>query len=132
MLGQLASESTFFSQQVKDTVGTFKEGGVSGVNKKLYAPKQREFKGKDEEKANSNSNSEGKSEKKPETKPEAKRVERTQEEKEKLCVICEERPSQCALLECGHLNFCLECAKDLKDCPICRQPVVRFVRIFQN
>ncbi len=53
---------------------------------------------------------------------------------EKDCVICEERKADVALLECGHMSFCAKCAETLvgKECPLCRQVVVRFLKIYQN
>jgi len=53
---------------------------------------------------------------------------------QKDCIICEERPVDVALLECGHMSFCSKCADNLvgKECPMCRKIVVRYLKIYQN
>ncbi|KAH3760854.1 Serine/arginine repetitive matrix protein 2 [Pelomyxa schiedti] len=55
-------------------------------------------------------------------------------EQEGGCVVCMERAADTALLECGHLSFCEPCAKSLvgKLCPVCRQPVLRTLKIFKS
>ena len=64
-------------------------------------------------------------------KPVAEKPKKKSED-DRCCVICEERPMEVALLECGHASFCQQCAVPLKECPICRQSVVRFIRIYSN
>jgi len=59
-------------------------------------------------------------------------IEEKKDVSSQFCVICEEKPVQVALLECGHLNFCVECSTGLKECPICRAPVARTLRVYQN
>jgi len=47
------------------------------------------------------------------------------------CCICMENPIQAAILKCGHLKFCIKCAKELtyndnpnlRCCPLCRTPI---------
>ena len=51
---------------------------------------------------------------------------------ENLCKICMERAIDCVLLECGHMISCVTCGKRLSECPVCRQYVVRAVRIFKS
>lgn len=51
---------------------------------------------------------------------------------ENLCKICMESVVDCVLLECGHMISCVNCGKRLAECPICRQYVVRAVRIFRS
>lgn len=51
---------------------------------------------------------------------------------ENLCKICMEQAIDCVLLECGHMISCVACGKRLSECPICRQYVVRAVRIFKS
>ena len=48
------------------------------------------------------------------------------------CAICMAAKSTTALVECGHL-LCGECAGPLvgRQCPICRQPVLRLLKIFK-
>lgn len=51
---------------------------------------------------------------------------------EECCKICMAAPLECVLLECGHIAACTSCAKQLAECPICRQYVVRAVRFFRS
>lgn len=37
-----------------------------------------------------------------------------------ICVVCMERKSDMAFVDCGHLCACGECVKTLQKCPICR------------
>ena len=49
------------------------------------------------------------------------------------CVICFGLgPPRCVLTPCGHLCVCLQCSRDLGECPICRTPVERVQEIFQS
>lgn len=48
-----------------------------------------------------------------------------------LCKICMDAPVECVMLECGHMATCVTCGKQLSECPICRQFVVRVVRTFK-
>ena len=48
-----------------------------------------------------------------------------------LCKICMEHLIDCVLLECGHMVTCTQCGKQMAECPICRQYVVRVVRVFK-
>lgn len=49
-----------------------------------------------------------------------------------LCKICMDAPIECVFLECGHMATCTACGKVLNECPICRQFIVRVVRIFKS
>ncbi|XP_045785573.1 E3 ubiquitin-protein ligase rififylin [Maniola jurtina] len=51
---------------------------------------------------------------------------------EDSCKICMAAPLECVLLECGHIAACTACSKQLAECPICRQYVVRAVRFFRS
>lgn len=51
---------------------------------------------------------------------------------EECCKICMAAPLECVLLECGHIAACTGCSKQLAECPICRQYVVRAVRFFRS
>ena len=50
------------------------------------------------------------------------------------CCVCMENPVQTVLLECGHMNLCIKCAKglsynsesNLRRCPICRTDIKSF------
>jgi len=48
-----------------------------------------------------------------------------------LCKICMDNPVDCVMLECGHMCTCTTCGKQMAECPICRQYVVRVVRTFK-
>jgi Zinc finger, C3HC4 type (RING finger) len=50
---------------------------------------------------------------------------------ENLCKVCMAAPIDCVLLDCGHLVTCTTCGKQMSECPICRQFVVRCVKIFR-
>lgn len=50
---------------------------------------------------------------------------------ENLCKICWNEPLECVILECGHMACCLNCGKQMSECPICKQYVVRIVRFFK-
>jgi len=49
-----------------------------------------------------------------------------------LCKICMDAAIDCVMLECGHMCTCTNCGKQMAECPICRQYVVRVVRIFKS
>mmetsp|Transcript_46164 Transcript_46164/g.147463 ORF Transcript_46164/g.147463 Transcript_46164/m.147463 type:complete len:629 (-) Transcript_46164:86-1972(-) len=50
------------------------------------------------------------------------------------CCVCLDRPKSHAMLPCGHLCACMECAAQLsaqgQSCPVCRQRVERTVQIY--
>jgi len=48
-----------------------------------------------------------------------------------LCKICMDSPIDCVMLECGHMCTCTQCGKQMAECPICRQYVVRVVKTFK-
>jgi len=48
-----------------------------------------------------------------------------------LCKICMDAPVDCVMLECGHMCTCTNCGKQMAECPICRQYVIRVVRTFK-
>lgn len=48
-----------------------------------------------------------------------------------LCRICMDAPIDCVMLECGHMCTCTNCGKQMAECPICRQYVVRVVKTFK-
>jgi len=50
---------------------------------------------------------------------------------ESLCKICMDSPIDCVMLECGHMCTCTNCGKQMAECPICRQYVVRVVKTFK-
>lgn len=59
------------------------------------------------------------------------RAELEKLELDALCKICMDAPVECVMLECGHMATCTDCGRQLSECPICRQFVVRIVRTFK-
>ncbi len=49
-----------------------------------------------------------------------------------LCKVCMDLPVDCVMLECGHMCTCIKCGKQMNECPICRQYVVRVVKTFRS
>ncbi|EDO44591.1 predicted protein, partial [Nematostella vectensis] len=47
------------------------------------------------------------------------------------CKVCMDNLIDCVLLECGHMVACINCSKQLAECPICRQNISRIVRVFK-
>jgi len=45
------------------------------------------------------------------------------------CVVCLENPQEMAIDPCGHMSMCEECMKSVNDCPICRGPMQRAMKI---
>ena len=48
-----------------------------------------------------------------------------------MCKICMDQVIDCVLLNCGHMCSCCKCGKLLSECPICRQYVVKVMRVFK-
>jgi hypothetical protein len=46
------------------------------------------------------------------------------------CVVCLERRAQVAVIPCGHVCLCAECAQQQVLCPICRAHVCGTLRVF--
>jgi len=46
-----------------------------------------------------------------------------------FCVVCLENPQEMAIDPCGHMSMCEECMKSVKDCPICRGPIHKAMKI---
>ncbi|KAL6063564.1 E3 ubiquitin-protein ligase rififylin isoform X15 [Balamuthia mandrillaris] len=55
------------------------------------------------------------------------------EQESDLCTVCMDNTIDTVFLECGHLACCKSCAKQLqnKECPICREPILRVVAIYR-
>ncbi len=51
-------------------------------------------------------------------------------EDSKLCVVCMDEVLEVVLMPCGHVCACEQCSKQLTQCPMCRQPVDRAIRVF--
>jgi hypothetical protein len=48
------------------------------------------------------------------------------------CIVCMERPSDVAVVPCGHFCLCEECAAKCNNCPICRGPKGSLLKIFMG
>jgi hypothetical protein len=46
------------------------------------------------------------------------------------CGICMNRKFDAVVLPCAHLGYCLECLGTLKECPMCRTPIVNRIKVF--
>ncbi len=46
------------------------------------------------------------------------------------CVLCLDEEKRLALLPCGHFATCVPCGHSLQSCPICRQNIEAFFRIY--
>jgi len=54
----------------------------------------------------------------------------TSDNKLEECIICLTEERQLACMPCGHLCTCVPCGYALRTCPICRQQIQSFVRIY--
>lgn len=52
------------------------------------------------------------------------------EEAEKLCRICWDSAADAAFYDCGHVVACLECARAVQSCPVCRKRVVTAMKLY--
>jgi len=46
------------------------------------------------------------------------------------CIVCFSRPQEMAVVPCGHLSMCNTCSSELKECPLCRGPIEKLLRIY--
>eukprot|EP00915_Cephaloidophora_sp_WS-2016_P008781 GHVH01012302.1.p1 GENE.GHVH01012302.1~~GHVH01012302.1.p1 ORF type:complete len:508 (+),score=63.85 GHVH01012302.1:90-1526(+) len=46
------------------------------------------------------------------------------------CVICLTKTPQLAFDPCGHMCSCKNCGANLKECPMCRQPIDKTLKVF--
>lgn len=51
---------------------------------------------------------------------------------EDACKVCLDAEANCAFIECGHIVSCLNCAKLLTRCPICRATIKRTLRVYKS
>ncbi|CAF3334992.1 unnamed protein product [Rotaria socialis] len=51
---------------------------------------------------------------------------------EDACKVCLDAEANCAFIECGHIVSCLNCAKLLTRCPICRETIKRTLRVYKS
>jgi hypothetical protein len=47
------------------------------------------------------------------------------------CCVCMNAQSDCVLYRCGHVCACMSCAKELKQCPICREQVSDVIKMWK-
>ena len=62
----------------------------------------------------------------------------SQQERDNLCIICSDNSKDAVLLNCGHAEFCLQCAHQCMEninnnpegptCPMCRYPIAGVVQ----
>ena len=52
------------------------------------------------------------------------------EDQLRTCKICYEEEMNTVLVKCGHIVACHICAKELRDCPVCRRTVQDIVRMW--
>lgn len=52
-------------------------------------------------------------------------------ETEGECCICMNAQSDSVLYRCGHICACIPCAKEMKQCPICREQVTDVIKIWK-
>lgn len=48
------------------------------------------------------------------------------------CIHCKKKEIETVFLPCRHVYACLQCAKDIKECPECYSPICAFIRIFTS
>ncbi|CAF2730480.1 unnamed protein product [Rotaria sp. Silwood2] len=51
---------------------------------------------------------------------------------EDACKVCLDAEANCAFIECGHIVSCLNCAKLLTRCPVCRETIKRTLRVYKS
>lgn len=54
------------------------------------------------------------------------------DEELEICRICYETEMDALFFRCGHVAACEECARQVKDCPVCRKPVDAVVKIYRT
>lgn len=47
-----------------------------------------------------------------------------------LCKICRKEEMGIAFVPCRHVCACFECAKKMKECPVCFEPFFAFIQVF--
>ncbi|KAF3042177.1 ubiquitin carboxyl-terminal hydrolase [Didymella heteroderae] len=52
------------------------------------------------------------------------------QEEERLCRICWEDAADAAFYDCGHVVACLQCAKEVQNCPVCRKRVLCAMKLY--
>ncbi|ORY17606.1 hypothetical protein BCR34DRAFT_22357 [Clohesyomyces aquaticus] len=52
------------------------------------------------------------------------------QETERLCRICWEESADSAFYDCGHVVACLQCARRVDSCPVCRKRVLSAMKLY--
>ncbi|KAJ4988669.1 ubiquitin carboxyl-terminal hydrolase [Stagonosporopsis vannaccii] len=52
------------------------------------------------------------------------------QEEERLCRICWEDAADAAFYDCGHVVACLQCAREVQNCPVCRKRVLAAMKLY--
>ena len=55
----------------------------------------------------------------------------TEAEHDYLCKICMDSAVDCVFLNCGHMLTCVKCGRQLTECPVCRQYIVKAIHAFR-
>ncbi|PIO14634.1 hypothetical protein AB205_0053550, partial [Aquarana catesbeiana] len=51
---------------------------------------------------------------------------------ERMCKVCMDKDSSMVFVPCGHLVVCMDCAPNLRHCPICRATIRGSMRAFMS
>lgn len=49
-----------------------------------------------------------------------------------LCNVCMSAEANTAIIPCGHTVACVRCLERLDNCPVCRKPIERLLRIYRS
>ena len=124
ILGLLAAESSAFPAQVDVLREALAAGGLAGVMQRLQAPLIPRQAHEHGEQVHEEQPGEMGA-------PEEERAVKEESDAESgKCVVCMDRAARIAMLPCGHLCCCEDCARGLAQCPVCRTPVQTTQRIF--
>ena len=52
-------------------------------------------------------------------------------ENDYLCKVCMDSAVDCVFLNCGHMLTCVKCGRQLSECPVCRQYIVKVIHAFR-
>ncbi|KAL5388909.1 hypothetical protein DPSP01_002616 [Paraphaeosphaeria sporulosa] len=52
------------------------------------------------------------------------------QETERLCRICWEEEAEAAFYDCGHVVACVQCARQVENCPVCRRRVLSAMKLY--
>lgn len=52
------------------------------------------------------------------------------QEAERLCRICWEDAADAAFYDCGHVVACVQCAREVQNCPVCRKRVLSAMKLY--